>query len=104
MSEHGRKPLLSGRGLVTVEQICSSTGLDDSTIRSLIEAGRLEGVVDSQGRGVGLFEDALPTSEELSALGLSAAGDYWPEDFQSYEVDDNEDEDDTSGPTWSMSW
>lgn len=60
----------------------------------------MQGVVDGQGRGVGLFDDALPTSEELSSLGLSVACDYRPEYLQTYgddREDDHDDEDDTPG-------
>lgn len=83
-----------------VEDFCRSTGLDPTTVESLMRTNQLEGVFDGAGRVVGLFDDVLPTAEQLGALGLSVRSDYHPDHHRSYE-DDSEDPDEPDDSGWS---
>ena len=56
----GRNPLLTGRGLIESTAFCRSTGIEPEAVEHLVREGRLEGVLSSDGRLVGVFEDALP--------------------------------------------
>lgn len=102
-----RKPLLGGRGLLSIDDFARATGLDQPTVEALVQAGELEGVVDLEGRAVGLFNDVLPTSDQLRAMGLAPDPNYNPDELRSY-VDDSDDphehDHDEAGPTWTMSW
>jgi hypothetical protein len=101
---------LGGRGFLLIEQFCASTGLAAPTVRSLIEQGRLQGLLDRPGgRAVGIFDDTLPAADELRAMGLKVHAAYHPEKLRSFvdvereahvEVDPGDDE----GPSWTMSW
>ena len=100
-----RKQLLVGRGLLTIGDFCRSTGLDEAIVEALVQAGKIEGVFDLDGCVNGLFDDVLPTSEQLHAMGLAVDSDYNPEDLRSHEDDiDDPDEVDNTGSTWTMSW
>ena len=76
------EPPLAGRGLVRLADFCRGTGLSPSTVEALIQQGDIEGVVDLDGRAVGVFEDSLPSAEQLRQLGLPASPDYRPEGFR----------------------
>lgn len=103
--ESGRKPLLRGRGSLLVDEYAQRAGLDPASVAELVETGRLEGLVDENGKAHSLFDDALPTGERLRDMGLTANPDYSPRDFTSFEVDDTEDEDGVdSGPTSTITW
>ena len=100
----GRKPLLNGRGLLSVDGFSHSSGLDPATVERLVTNGVVEGVVDLNGRAVGLFDDALPTAEELQTIGIRVKGDYDPEALRSHEVDIDDPDTGDATPSWSMSW
>ena len=102
-----RHPLRAGRGFVDVQRFAAGTGLDATTIASLIEAGRLDGLVDLQGHAVGLFEDPLPTADELRALGLSVSSRHRPEELRSHQDDSEDgelDPEEGAGSSWTMPW
>lgn len=104
VDDHQRQPLPAGRGFVDVERFALSTGLDPSTIRALIEARHLQGLVDDQGHAVGIFDDTLPTADELRTMGLSVTHLYQPDDLGSYEDGGEGDPGDAPDSSWSMSW
>lgn len=96
-----RDALVRSRGLLLVDDFCSSTGLDRATVQALLRSDQVEGVFDGAGRAYGLFDDVLPTAERLRALGLPVQSDYDPESLRSY-TDDTGDpgEPDDSGWSW----
>ncbi|MBC2932879.1 hypothetical protein [Nocardioides sp. zg-1228] len=90
----GPKPLISGRGMLRIEDFCRSTGLARATVEELMRAGRLDGVLwtpEEPSHPVGIFDDVLPSSEALAALGLQASDDYDPDALRSFEMTDDED-------------
>lgn len=97
------EPLLAGRGLVRLAEFCRGTGLSPATVEALLRQGGIEGVVDQNGRAVGLFEDSLPSAEQLHHLGLPVSPGYRPDDLRG-SADDG---DHPAGPvdggsTWRM--
>jgi hypothetical protein len=76
------EPLLAGRGLVRLAEFCRGTGLSSATVEALIRQGDIEGVVDLNGRAVGVFEDSLPSAEQLHHLGMPVSPGYRPEDLR----------------------
>ena len=76
------EPLLAGRGLVRVADFCRATALSPATVDALIRQGDIEGVVDVNRRAVALFEDSLPSAEQLHNLGLSVSPGYRPDDLR----------------------
>ncbi len=82
-----RKPLLSSRGLLPVDDFCRSTGLDRAAVEGLLRSGRVEGVLDDHGRALGLFDDVLPTAEQLRSLGQPVSDAYDPEQMRGHEVE-----------------
>lgn len=103
-----REPLLAGRGLVMIDDFCRATGLDRATADGLVRAAKAEGAFGGDGQVVGLFDDVLPTAEQLRGWGLAVRDGYDPDDLRSY-VDDSDDDFDAkvprgSGSTWTMSW
>jgi hypothetical protein len=81
-----------------------STGLDQSTIRALIEAGHFHGLDEDQGHAVGIFDDTPPTVDELRNLGLSVSHLHQPDVLRSYEDDGEIDPGDAPDSSWTMSW
>lgn len=75
------EPPLAGRGWVRLAEFCRSVGLSPATVAALIRQGDIEGLVDLSGRAVGVFEDSLPSAEQLRHLGLQVSPDYRPDDF-----------------------
>lgn len=67
--------------------------------------GRLEGVMSSHGRVVGVFEDALPSLGELRDLGFVVDSGYDPDQLRGTVHDDTSGDSDERnvGPTWTMS-
>lgn len=107
----GDKPLLVGRGLLLIDEFARATGLDRQTTDALVTERKVEGLCHLDGRVVGMFDDVLPTKEQLRSWGLSVREDYNPETHRSYVgSDDDTDsavgEDGTGGesPRWSMGW
>jgi hypothetical protein len=100
-----RKPLLEGRGVLSVDEFRRSTGLDAASVERLVRDGAVEGISDLAGQVVGLFDDALPTAEELRSIGLPVNRDYDPDALRSNEVDiDDQDETGSAAPSWTMFW
>ena len=91
------KPLLRGRGMLRIEDFCRSTDLARTTVEALMRAGRFEGVLwspEEPSHPVGIFDDVLPSSETLAAMGLQVRADYDPEALRSFESTDNDAADD----------
>ncbi|WP_460796789.1 hypothetical protein [Nocardioides pacificus] len=102
------EPLLGGRGLVMIDDFCRATGLDRATVEELVREAKVEGAFHRDGRVAGLFDDVLPTAEQLGGWDLTVRGDYDPEDLRSY-VGDSDDTFDaevpaSSGSSWTMRW
>lgn len=96
-----------GRGLLLVDDFCRITGADRAAVEALVADGRVEGATDGNGRAFGLFDDVLPTREQLEDWGLVVGTDYVPERLRSHAnevVEDDDDEAEDNGPTWTMSW
>ena len=92
----GRKPLLSGRGMLRIEDFCRSSGLDQSAVEELMRTGRLGGVLwtaDEPSRPYGIFDDELPSPEALAAMGMAVRDDYNPDSLRSFELTDDDDPD-----------
>jgi len=94
-----------------IDQFSRATGLDGPTAEALVTDRKVEGLCSLDGRVVGVFDDALPTKQELRSWGLSVNDDYDPERHRSYvgTEDGTEalgDEEGSSGSsaTWTMSW
>ena len=88
------KPLLSGRGMLRIEDFCRSTGLAQTTVEELMRTGRLDGVLwtaTEPTRPVGLFDDVLPSPGALAAMGLQVRDDYDPDALRSFEMTDDKD-------------
>ena len=80
-SDRGRKPLLDGRGMMPIEDFCHQSGLERGTVEDLMRRGHFGGGLwsdDAQTQVLGVFEDALPSREQLTALGLVVNEDYQP--------------------------
>jgi hypothetical protein len=77
-----RKALLTGRGGVLIADFCLNTGLDRATVENLVRTGRLEGGLSTKREpmysGI-IFDDALPSRNELVAMGVSVRDDYDPQ-------------------------
>ena len=79
-TERGRKPLLEGRGALGFKDFCLSTGLEEAVVEELMRSGRLQGALFSQeDRPHSIFDDALPSRDELVAMGLPVRDDYDPD-------------------------
>lgn len=92
-ADRDREPLLRGRGALRVEDFCRSTGLDEDTVDDLIRSGRLEGVLwtaTEPSRPVAIFDDQLPSPEDLAAMGLPVRSDYDPAALRSFELPDDD--------------
>jgi hypothetical protein len=108
MSSSGsRRPLLPGRGCLAAPEFCQATGLHEAIVADMVRDGILDGLLDQHGQLFGLFDDTLPSVEELKARGHVVNGAYDPEQFRSHVVEDYPDEPDDQGEgssTWSMRW
>ena len=107
-----RKPLLTGRGLLLIDDFCRATGLDRATVEDLVRDARVDGVFFADGRVAGLSDDVLPSRADLRGWGLTVSGDYDPALLRSYEVDADDDPDvdehdvqpGTETSSWTISW
>ena len=105
-ADDARKPLLVGRGLLRMDDFCRVTGLDRATADALVREVRVEGAFHPDGRVAGIFDDVLPSAEQLRDWGFTIRDDYDPVALRSYEGD-SDDEDEapgTGGPSWAMGW
>lgn len=76
-----KPPLIEARGGVLIADFCLNTGLDRETVEELLRTGRLHGglSINSDSRHSGfIFDDALPSRDELLAMGFSVRDDYDP--------------------------
>lgn len=99
------KPLLSGRGVLQVEDFCRSTGLNQATVENLMRTELLNISMWKDAeltRPFGIFDDALPSRQALAALGLPVSAEYDPEALRSCAKD--EDLDDDSGRNSTLTW
>lgn len=107
----GDKPLLGGRGVLLIDDFSRAAGLDRRTADSLVAECKVEGLFHPDGRVIGVFDDVLPTKEELRSWGLSVKDDYDPERHRSY-VGTDDDLDPAHGDNgaggesayWAMGW
>lgn len=79
MGDARRKPLIEPRPVVLIEDFCSASGLPRSTVEELMRSGDIRGGLwqdDQRAVAKGLFENELPSREELFALGLTPRDDY----------------------------
>ncbi|WP_244928533.1 hypothetical protein [Nocardioides sp. W7] len=104
-------PLIRGRGVMLIDEFSRVTGLDRLTVDALVAGRKIEGASHLDGRVFGIFDDVLPTREELRSWGLSVRDDYDPERHRSYVgVDEDSDafgsEEGAAGSSasWTMSW
>ena len=96
-AEPGDKPLLRGRGVLLIEDFCRASGLDQDTVQSLMRTGHVQGGLwsdEEQTRPFGIFDDLLPSREDLVAFGLPVSSDYEPDTLRSYEMTDQDDDPD----------
>lgn len=77
-----------------IDDFAQATGLDRRAADALVKDQRVEGVWRLDGQVFGIYDDALPTQEELRSWGLSVREDYDPEAHRSF--DDTDDEADAS--------
>jgi hypothetical protein len=80
--EQARMPMLTGgRGGVLIADFCLNTGLDRAVVEDLVRTGRLEGGLSTRQEpmysGV-IYDDALPSRDELVAMGVPVRDDYDP--------------------------
>ncbi len=69
-----------------------------------MKEGKIEGLVSTSDRVVGVYSDVLPNAEELRALGLDVGDDYNPDDIRgSEDVSDDAHEAEEERSTWYMS-
>lgn len=94
-----------------IDEFSRATGLDRPTVDALVTDRKVEGLRHLDGRVFGIFDDVLPTKEELRSWGLSVRDDYDPERHRSYVgTDDDSDafgsEEGATGSSagWTMSW
>ena len=97
--------------MMLIDDFSRATGLDRQTADALVTDRKVEGLFHLDGRVVGVFDDVLPTKEELRSWGMKVRDDYDPERHRSHVgTDDDPDvfggEARTSGPSanWTMSW
>lgn len=99
--------VLESRGTSWVEQLAGAAGVDPAVLRPLVEAGRIDGLMDEHGRARLVFDDAVPGPEQLRALGVEPGRDYRATDVSSYSwAPDPAEDDGDHGPrsTWTMRW
>ncbi|GAA1760920.1 hypothetical protein GCM10009795_004200 [Nocardioides hankookensis] len=105
-AEGAHKPLLVGRGLLMIDDFCRATGLDRATANAMLRDVKVEGLRHPDGRVAGIFDDVLPSADQLRDWGFEVRDDYDPVALRSY-VDDSDDDDEvgeTGSPSWSMGW
>lgn len=92
-----------------IDQFAEATGLDRETADALVSQRKVEGLQKLDGEVFGVFDDALPTRQQLRSWGLNVRDDYDPDLHRSYVgVDDEADalveEDEAGGPSagWTM--
>ncbi len=102
----------ANRGVMLIDEFSRATGLNRQSADALVTGDKVEGLRYTDGRVFGIFDDALPTRDQLQSWGLDVRDDYDPEQHRSYTVDaddnpspatdENEPEGECEG--WTMSW
>ena len=94
-----------------IDEFSQATGLDRPTVDALVTGRKVEGLCGLDVQVFGIFDDVLPTKEELRSWGLIVRDDYDPVRRRSYVgTDDDPDpamgEDGAGGESanWTMSW
>lgn len=108
-SERG---LVASRGVMLIDDFARATGLVRQAADALVTDRRVEGLHHSDGRVFGIFDDALPTREQLQSWGLDVRDDYDPERHRSYSADADDGPDpapdadagESESAGWTMSW
>lgn len=95
--------------MLLFEDFCRSTGLDRVTVENLMRTELLDISMwrdEELKRPFGIFDDALPSRQELAALGLPVRNDYDPEALRSHDEDGDDDEEsgEDAGPDWTLTW
>ncbi len=93
--------------MLQFDDFCRSTGLDHATVENLMRTDLFAISMwrdEERTRPFGIFDDALPSREELVARGLPVKEDYDPEVLRSVEEYEDEDPDDDSGPIQTLTW
>ncbi|ANH39931.1 hypothetical protein I601_3525 [Nocardioides dokdonensis FR1436] len=78
--------LVPSRGVLLIKDFCRHTGLDQAVVAGLMRSERIRGGLwrdEAQTRLFGLFDDVLPTTAELEALGLAVSDGYDPDSLRS---------------------
>ncbi len=87
MAVEGRRPgVVPSRGVLLIEDFCRHTGLDQAVVAGLMRSERIRGGLwrdEAHTSPFGLFDDVLPTTAELEALGLTVSDGYDPESLRS---------------------
>lgn len=94
--DRGREPLLSGRGVLRIEDFSRSTGLDQVAVEDMMRTELLEVSLwwdEERTRPFGIFDDALPSPRALAAMGLPVRDDYDPDALRSFEMTEDDPED-----------
>ena len=74
--------LLPGSGGVLIADCCLNTGLDRDTVENLVRTGRLDGALSTAKGSIRsgvIFDDALPSRDELVAMGQTVLDDNDPQ-------------------------
>lgn len=99
--------LVETQGISFVEQLAGAAGVDPAALRPLVEAGRITGLMDADGRARFVFDDTMPGPDELRALGVEPGREYDPGEVSSYSraLDPSEvDEDHGPRSRWTITW
>lgn len=96
--------------MLLIDEFARATGLDRRTADALVADRKVEGLWNLNGQVVGLFDDVLPTKEQLRSWGLHVRDDYDPERHRSHVGTDDPDslsaDQDADGESahWTMGW
>ena len=88
MKGQGEKALLTSRGALPAEDFCAATGLGFADLITLAELGAVDALRREDGSIRLLFDDALPSRQQLHELGYAVRSDYRPERLASFEDED----------------
>lgn len=98
--------------MLQFEDFCRSTGLDHGTVENLMRTELRDISMwrdEELTHPFGILDDALPTAQELAVLGLPVRDDYDPEALRSYEMGDDEEDqevkvDEDADPSHTLTW
>jgi hypothetical protein len=75
----------SGSGFVLADAFCRASGLNVNELDELVKSGRVDGGYSNH-EVTGIFENSLPTREQLSAWGYSVPASYSPDALRTSEL------------------